>query len=170
MKNEFTHFGHVNKEGKLSIYDQEGFSEKIQEFFKGKSIELIICDRHYEFTNPMRSYYFGVIVPELQKAFQRSGVLKSRSEIDDDMRSLFLFYEVLNQGTGKYEKRIHTLRKDDTKVSVKMMKDFCEMCIIWCATNLDWAIAFPNEIFTYQDMTEGQRKAESARSLNSCTF
>ena len=170
MVNKFKYFGHVNSQGKISIYDKASFERKVQDFLKGKNVEFIIQERQYEFSNSMRSYYFGVIIPEIQKAFQMSGVLKSRSECDDSMRFLFLYYEVINEETGKYEKQIHTLRKDDTSVSSKMMKEFCEMCIIWCATNLDWAIPFPNEIFTFQDMTMNQRKSESARNLESSTF
>lgn len=166
MKNEFTAYGHVNSEGEFKLYDAEHFWKRIATSFSATNIEIVIREGHNEFSDGMRGYYYGIIVPEVQKAFEASGVIKSKKEIDYDLRDLFLYTETWNEEKGEFEKEYHTLRKDETKVDGKMMKGYCEKCIIWCITNLDWAIPYPNEVFTFQDMADQQRTAESARILD----
>lgn len=170
MKKEFQVNGHVNSEGKLSIYDTDAFKERIQKQFISMNVEIIVREGHNQFTDGMRGYYYKIIVPEIQKAFEASGVIKSRKVIDYDMRELFLYTEFWNQDKGEYEKEYHTLRKDETQVTGRMMKEYCEKCIIWCINKLDWAIPYPNEVFTFQDMTDKQRTSESGRILDPTTM
>lgn len=167
MDKEFTTYGHVNEDGVLSIYNRSVFISSIKDYYKNTSVQLVFSERFYQFSDKQRSYYFGVIVKEIQKAWLKSGVIKSLSKIDSEMRDKFLFYEELNEETGLFEKHIHTLKKGDTSVSKKMMKDYCHFCIIWCVQNLDWCIPFPSEDFTENDMTENQRES---RKIDKTTF
>lgn len=157
MPKEFTTYGHVDGEGKLSIYNKDIFTNTVKNHFKNTSVQLVFGERFYSFTDGQRSYYFAVIVKQIQKAWLASGVVKSLKEVDYDLRGRFLYFEELNEETGEYEKQLHTLKKGDTSVSKKMMREFCEKCIIWAVQNLSWAIPFPNEEFTVDDMTEHQR-------------
>ncbi len=153
---EFITYGHVDDQGKLSIYNKDAFSERLKSDFKKTTIEIIVRERFYQFTDGQRGYYFGVIVKEIQQAWKATGILKSISDIDQELRNKFLYYEVLNQDTDKYEKHLHTLKKHDTSVSAELMREYCECCIIWCIQNLDWAIAYSGEDFGEYDMTEKQ--------------
>jgi hypothetical protein len=147
MENEFTTYGHVDGKGKLSIYNQKGFIKKIHDYFKNSSIEILFKNRFYKFSDKARSYYFAVIVKEIQKGWLATGVIKSLKDIDLEMRDKFLFYEELNEETGMYEKYLHTLKKGDTAVSKKMMREYCDMCIIWSVQCLGWQIPYPSEVF-----------------------
>ena len=154
---EFVAYGSVDKNGKLSVYNQGQFVKNIREFYKNTSVEIVFKPRFYKFSDKARSYYFAVIVKQIQKAWLSTGVIKSLKDIDLEMRDKFLYYEEFNDETGLFEKYHHTLRKTDTEVSKSMMSKYCEMCIIWTAQNLEWAIAMPSEVFTENDMTERQR-------------
>lgn len=156
---EFIQYGHVNQEGKLVIYSQDVFIDKIRKHFIGSSIELVLRERSYHFSNKLRSYYFAVVIREIQKAYLATGVNKSCHDIDYEMRDKFLYYEEVDTDTGEYEKIIHTLRDADTTVTQSMMKQYIEMCIMWTAQALEWVIAYPNEFLEENDMTENQAHA-----------
>lgn len=148
--------GHVNKDSKLSIYNRELFLIQLQRF-KNTSVEIIIREKQNKFNDSYRNYYFAIIVSEIQKAYLSTGVIKSKKEVDDELRNLFLYEEIIDEETGEYEKILHTLKKGDTKVSSKLMKDFCELCIVYAAVNLEWAIPYPNEDLSIEKMTERQQ-------------
>jgi len=167
---EFVTYGHVDDDGIMSIYNKSVFKERLQKFFRKTSIELLIRERVYSFSDSRRSYYFAVIVREIQKAWMVSGIVKSLHDVDYEMRDKFLYYEELNHETGLFEKYLHTLKKGDTHVSKQMMKHYCELCIVWCITNLDWAIPYPSEDFNESDMTDSQRKFEGISDLGNNTF
>lgn len=161
MQKDFTTYGHVDRDGKLSIYNKSVFTNTIKKYFKNTSIQIIFSNRFYSFTDSMRSYYFGILVPEIQKAFLSHGIVKSKNDVDYEMRDKFLYYEVLNEEKGVYEKYNHTLKKGDTNVSRQMMRDYVEKCIIWTIQCLDWAIPYPSENFIDDDKTELQKKTEN---------
>lgn len=167
MSKELIKYGHVDDNGKLFIYQKDDFHSKIKSNFKKTSIEIILREKLYKFSDNRRSYYFGVIVKEIQKAWLSTGIIKSLKDVDIELRNKFLYHETLNEDTGLFEKTIHTLRKYDTSVSVKMMKDYCEHCIIWSIQNLDWAIPYPNEDFGPEDMTEKQNVINNGVTENS---
>jgi hypothetical protein len=170
MIQEVISFGHVNGEGDLALYDKKSFLTAIKSKLKNSSIELIARERFYPFSDAQRAYYFAVIVTETKKAFLSSGVLKSLKETDTFLREQFLFKETLNPETGNYEKEVYSLGNLNQEVSKKMMREFCETCIIFCITSLDWAIPFPNEIFGPNEMTEKQKNVSSGKTLKESTF
>lgn len=110
------------------------------------------------FKPSMRSYYFSFVVGGTQEAYRATGTLKSRAEIDLKFRDMFLYYEEVNADTGEYVKINHTLQLENTKVTDEMFLEFCLLCIMWVAVNLDWAIPLVVEDFCKKDMTDWQRK------------
>ena len=148
--------GHINNDAKLNIYHKELFLIQLSRF-KNTSIDIIVREKQNRFNDSFRDYYFGVIINEIQKAYLSTGLIKSKKDVDYEMRGLFLFEENVNEETGEYEKILHTLKKGDTKVSSKIMKEYCELCIIYAAVNMDWAIPYPNEDLTINEMTERQK-------------
>ncbi len=149
-------YGHVNQDGELSIYHRKDFVSKVKNDFKNTSVELIVQPRFKEFSDDHRGYYFGVVVKETQKAMRYSGNFMSLKEVDYFLRERFLYVEKFNDEEGEFVKELHTLRKGETKVSSTMMKEYCEMCIIFLAQWLNWPIPYPNEILT----NRSQKKAE----------
>ena len=158
-------FGHVDKDGRLVIYNRDLFIGAVKEHFKEMSIEFIIKERPYKLSDKLRSYYFAVVVKQIQSAYRSIGEIKSMHDIDYEMRDRFLYYEEFNEETGEFEKYLHTLRRDETKVSQKMMLAYIEDCIRWTAINLEWAIPFQSEEFTENDMTEHQQNIQSIKRI-----
>lgn len=148
--------GHVNKDSQLSIYNRELFLIQLSRF-NNNSVDIIVREKQSKFNDSYRNYYFAVIVSEIQKAYLSTGVIKSKKEVDDELRNLFLYEEIIDEETGEYEKILHTLKKGDTKVTSGMMKEYCELCIIFASVNLGWAIPYPNEDLTIDKMTERQQ-------------
>lgn len=158
-KKKYTTYGHVNSKGVLSIYNRSQLNKSLKEHFNGTSIELVITEKVYEFSDKMRNYYFAVVVKEVQKAWNYTGIVKTLKTIDSELRSMFLCKEFYNEDLGKWEFENHTLRKGETEVTQKMMSDFIEKVIIWSIQNLNWAIPYPSEQLTQEDLTEHQRQA-----------
>lgn len=170
MAREFTAFGHVNSEGILSVYEQKGFKDAIKNQFSSSSVEVVIRDRNYKFSDAQRAYYYAVVVTEIKQAYMVAGYLKSLKDIDSELKGMFLFYEDLDSETGEFEKVLHSLGNLNTQVSRSMMMDYCERCVIWCVTNLNWAIPFPSEIFGPNDMTNRQKQILSGNGVGISTF
>lgn len=170
MDKEFRTFGHVDGNGKLSIYNKKEFAEYVSDKFKNTSVELIVKERFYHYGDKLRSYYFAVVVNQIQSAFLSSGVIMAKQEVDQKMRSMFLYYETVDEESGKWEKHIHTLKKAETEVTSKMFIDFIQKCIIWTAQNLDWSVPFPSEDFGTDDMTEHQKNVKKIGVSDNSTF
>lgn len=161
---EITSYGHIDDEGKMSIYSREVFMQRAADYLSGKSIEIVVRERLYFFSEKMRGYYFGVVIPEIRKAYMSIGVLKTLHDTDYEMRDKFLYYEIIDEETGEYEKHLHTLRKGETQVSGRMMREYVDMCIMFAIQNLDWAIPYPSEEFTDDDKTEHQSRIERIKT------
>lgn len=170
MEREIIVYGHVNREGDLSIYNRDAFVKSIREHYKNKSIQITLTDRFYSFSDKHRSYYFGVLLRQIKMAWESYGVIKSMGDIDEEMRYKFLYFEELNVEKGEMERHIHTLKKDDTNVSKKMMREYIEKCIIWTIQNLDWAVPYPSEEFLDDDMTDHQQKTKNIGVNDKSTF
>lgn len=154
---EIKNFGHVNSEGSLLIYSRDLFLGNIQDHLKSKSIEIIVRERESDFSHNMRKYYFKVVIGELQKAFLSAGMHKTQKDIDYLMRDKYLYYETVDEDTGEFEKHLHTLKKDETQVTRRMFKQYIEDCIRFASQYLHWAIPFPHEILSEEDLTYHQK-------------
>ena len=134
----------INDKCKLLIYNIALFKKTLNSY-KGKEIEIIIREKKPVFSDGYRKYYYGIVIPEFQNAYKDIGVLKSKSDIDLELRWLFLHREVVNPETGEYNRELLSLKNSDTEVSTKTMSEFIEHCIIFAAENLNYVIPFPNE-------------------------
>lgn len=136
---------HMNDDLEIKIHSLYKHKNILDQYFKNSSIELTIRKKVYRFSDALRSYYFGVIIPELKKAWFNAGISKSEDQCDREMREKYLYYEEYVEDLDQNVKIIHTLRRSDTKVNNEMMKTYCHLCIIWAAENLNWQIPYPNE-------------------------
>lgn len=169
-KKTYTAYGHVDSDGKLSIYNKSLLNGNIREYFKSTSIVLTISEKTNEFSDNMRAYYFSVVVKQVQKAYRSTGVVKTLKEIDYELRGMFLINEVYNEDKGKWEQEPHTLKKGQTLVTYQMMRDFIDMVIAWSIQNLDWAIPYPNEQMEDNDYTQHQKLVEKVGVGYKSTF
>lgn len=157
---EIKAFGHVNGESELSIYSRDLFMSGLSHFNQS-NVEIIIRERFRPFSDQMREYYFAVIVREVQKAFRYVGVIKTLKDTDYYLRYLFLYTEEYDEETDQWSKTLHTLKKGESEVSMKMMKEYCDLCIIFSAQSLDWPIPFPNEELEHEEKMDRQKLEES---------
>ncbi len=169
-KKIYTTYGHVDSKGKLAIYNRDLFNRTIKDYFKSTSIELIISQKTYEFSDVMRSYYFAVVVKEVQKAYRSTGVIKSLKDVDSELRGMFLYNETYDEVKGVWETELHTLKKGDTLVTKKMMSEFVDLVIAWAIQNLDWAIPYPSENMDEDDFTEHQKNTMNRGNNYKSTF
>ena len=169
-RKEFISYGSVDSNGAMSLYNKDLFLNKLRDYFPRTNIEVVVREKGKELTHPLRKYYFSVVVRGIQEGYLAMGEIKSRDWCDKHMRELFLYTEDIDYETGEYEKNIHTLRAGDTSVTVKMMKDFIDLCIIWAVQSLDWAIPYPNEELDFSDMTDHQNKINNQNLDNKSTM
>ena len=73
MTEEFTAYGHVDSEGKIRIYHLDILQNALEQRFSRKSIIITYAERTYQFSDGMRNYYFGVLLPEMQRGFYDAG-------------------------------------------------------------------------------------------------
>ena len=106
----------------------------------------------------MRKYYFGSLLRELQKAFFAAGQEYGIDELDYIFRMKALYKEVYSEDHGRMVREPHSLKDSDSEVSIQMMSYYFEYIIRFAAQNLDWPIAFPNELLDSSDVTEAQMR------------
>jgi len=159
-KKTYTAYGHIDEKGVLSIYNRLLLDSTLKTYFKKTSIEIVFSEKTSAFSDNMRSYYFGVVVKEVQKAYLSTGVVKSLKDIDYELRGLFLYKEFYNENKGVWETEPHTLKKGDTEVTRQMMRGFIDMVIAWSIQNLDWAIPYPSEDMGKEDYTNHQKNSK----------
>ena len=145
MESEITVYGHVNKDGKMSLYNRDLFLQSIKENFESGLIELVVKKRFFPFSDKHRGFYFGVLLKHVQAGWKSYGTIKSLKQVDEELREKFLYWEEVDEETGEITKHIHTLKKSETQVTKSMMKEFVEHCIRWTAQNLEYIVPFPSE-------------------------
>jgi hypothetical protein len=165
LEREITAFGHINGQGQMQVYNRDKFASGLG-VFENTNIEIIVRERAYSFKDPYRNYYFGVIVKQAQLAFRNAGYVKSQRDTDYFLRDLYLYEEIYNEETGGWEKTALTLKKNDTTVTGKQMREYCEICIIYVMQALSWAIPYPNEELDNEDFTPTQRGLSPDKNLN----
>ncbi len=147
--------GVIGKDGKLRIYNREHFLNRCGNF-QETNIEVQVLERSNGFTDQMRKYYFTVVVPTMRNAFRYYGYEYSCDEIDSMLREKALYREEYNPDTDTWTKTIHRLSNNESTVSYQEFKDFLEWCIRYAALELNWSIAFPNEVLQREDLTDEQ--------------
>lgn len=107
------------------------------------------------------SYLHGVLIPEFRMALNSVGYdeVKNDDQAKMIMKSMFLTAQVVNVNTGEmisYVKDTHTL------TTIEMSTLFDEV-IKFCAENMNYQIAYPNEqlIINYEPIPDRPKNAET---------
>lgn len=144
MKDGFKVFGVVEKDGTFRVYNKGVFLEKVKRF-AGRYVELEMTERSNSISNPLRSYYFAVVVKEWRNLFHYLGDPRTVRDTDEFLRGMFLFKEEYNEESDTYSRELHRLSSAESEVTQIEFKFFIEQCIQFAA-EFDWPIPYPNEI------------------------
>lgn len=148
------HFGEIEN-GKLYIYDRDGFGKRIFDCPNQKVI-IEVHTRSGTISHQLRKYYFGVLLKEAQIAFWNAGYEYDLDTIDHTFRMKALYKDVFDDEQQRYRKEPHTLKDSETEVTMKQFIYFIEYIIRFLAINLDYVASYPNEILGPKDLTEKQ--------------
>lgn len=133
------------RKGKFMIQDKKRFTEQVQEMFPDQKVILIVKRDFENVSDKLRKYYFGPLLNHLQEAFRDMGDHRTKKELDDKMRRLFLVKDEVNHETGKITTIPRSLSKEKAEVSNDQMKSFIDQIIRFAVEHLDYGIAYPNE-------------------------
>ena len=148
MKRAFD--GKVSADGKMTVYDQEGFSRHYQQF-KGMGIRITV-EKGNKRTSPMNRYYWGVMIKQITKRLKELGTEINGKPVTDDDTHEFLkdkfiekkVFSVTNPKTGEIEERL--LRGSTTDMTtVSMPEEYWQPIQRWCAEFLGINIPDPGQ-------------------------
>lgn len=144
MKIEIEAKGFV-KDGQFIIQNKKQFADQVQEYFPDQKVIIIVKHDFTIVSDKLRKYYFGPLLGHLQEAFKDIGDHRSKKDLDDKMRRMFLIKEEVNPESGEIQVVPKSLSKDSAEVSNQDMKEFIDQIIRFTVEHLDYGIAYPNE-------------------------
>jgi len=86
-----------------------------------------------------------VVVPEVQRAYERLGERYTKEQVDIALRKTFLPVQNYNPVSDTWENGYRRLNNLETDVSPREFAAFIDEVIMWCAQELEWQIPTPNE-------------------------
>ena len=107
MRTEIEASGYITEKGEFVIRNKKIFLKEAQEKFLGKEVRLIIVDKFVKVSDKLRRYYFGIILGHLKQAFIDMGDPRTKTELDDKMRRLFLVKEEVNDDVQVHPSHSH---------------------------------------------------------------
>lgn len=145
MTTEIEASGFITEKGEFIIRNKKIFLNQAVEVFAGKEVTLILRDSFKSVSGNLRRYYFGIVLGHLKQAFKDMGDHKTKKELDDKMRRLFLTKDEINEDTGKIQTLPKSLSKEAEEVSNEDMKVYIDSIIKFTAEHLDYGIPYPME-------------------------
>lgn len=128
------------KNGKLSLYDREGFTNAIADMENaGGLLELTVFDSEDQDISQMRAYYFAVIVPHVMRGlYDAQGERFSFQETHDILKYKFFSRDVVDPETGEVFKVLLSLGE----AKKKEIPDFREKVLRLIEDSIFWADEF----------------------------
>ena len=127
--------GRIDK-GKVSFQNRPLFDQYIKSFKDGTLLEIIVKKFKETKSDPLRKYYFGVVMKLLS---EETGYTKD--EMHDAMKAKF---------ASTYGENdlliIQSVFSNKSKMSIEDKQDFIEQVKRWAATYLSLYIPDPNEV------------------------
>lgn len=90
-------------------------------------------------SNPQNRYYFGLVIPLIQKGIKDLGTELTKEEVHDFLKSKFNLIEVVNKNTGEYE----LFPQSTTRLTKETFSEFIEKIQRWSAEFLSMEIPDP---------------------------
>lgn len=138
--------GYITEKGEFIIRNKKLFLKDAQEIFKGKEVTLILRDSFKSVSDKLRKYYFGIVLGHLKQAFKDSGDIRTKKELDEKMRRLFLTKDEIDSETGKILTLPKSLSKEAEEVSNENMRSYIDSIIRFAAEHLEYGIPYPSEL------------------------
>ena len=139
MDLKHTYYGKVTDH--IKIYRSKEMQEMIVRNFAGKDIELTIQRKRKRRSLMQNAYYFGVVLPIVQKGLMDAGYKVSKESTHEFLKSTFFKQELVNEKTGEI---LNTIGSTTQMTTVQMMEYFAEITQ-WAAEFLNINIPEPGE-------------------------
>ena len=133
------------EDGKFTAWDSEGFREAFHSL-NGSAVRVSIENGNKR-SNPQNSYYWGVVVETIYKAFMERGDTFTREDIHAWIKEKWLakkMIQIVNPKTGEIETTMIPGSTTDL-TTVSMSEDFIEPIQIWAAEFLGVVIPDPDQ-------------------------
>lgn len=140
--------GYVKSKGgvmQFIISNKSNFMNQVIDNFADKEVLITVKEDFKGVTAKLRGYYFGPFLSELKAAFKQSGDIRTKTELDDKMRRLFLVKEEVNLANGEIEITPKSLSKEAAEVTNKELREYIGHVIRFTAEHLDYGIPYPGE-------------------------
>lgn len=131
--------GTISTDGKLSVYRQEDLMAWIKQN-KEKAIVLSLKIKRMKRSNPQNSYYWGVVIPLVQKAINEYGNEYDSEDTHEFLKKEFNYKEV-EIGDGYFIK----LPESTTKLNTAEFNEYKEKIQQFASQVLNIYIPDPNE-------------------------
>jgi hypothetical protein len=139
MELSLTYYGKVTDT--VKIYRSKEMTEMIIRNFSGKDIEVTIRRKRKRRSLMQNSYYFGVVLPIVQKGLMDAGYKVSKESTHEFLKATFFKLELINENTGEI---LQTVGSTAQMTTVQMMEYF-EDITQWAAEFLNVQIPLPGE-------------------------
>lgn len=127
--------------GKIPLHVSKGVGDVLKKM-DGKTVKIILQENRKKRSNPQNSFYYGVVIPEIQKMFADSGT-------DIDMQTT---HEYLKRYVGNLTKVLETpdgrkeiVTRSSTELNTIDWEIFIEKIRAWAAP-FGVLVPFPNEV------------------------
>lgn len=146
MTTEIEASGYITEKGEFIIRNKKIFLREAQDRFSGKEVTLILRDSFKSVSDKLRKYYFGIVLGHLKQAFKDLGEHKTKKELDEKMRRLFLTKDEIDPETGEIITLPKSLSKEAEEVSNENMRSYIDSIIRFAAEHLEYGIPYPSEL------------------------
>jgi hypothetical protein len=93
--------GFVAKDGRMSLYNRNGFVTEVGKHFKDCEVTVTVEKRQTERTVQQNRYYWGVIIPLIRNALRDAGYRATKDTAHRVIKHLFVQEELVNEQTGE---------------------------------------------------------------------
>ena len=139
MDLKLTYYGKVTDV--IKIYRSKEMQEMVIRNFAGKDIELTIQRKRKRRSLMQNAYYYGVVLPIVQKGLTDAGYKVSKESTHEFLKATFFKQELVNDQTGEI---LQTVGSTSQMTTVQMMEYF-EDITQWAVEFLNIQIPQPNE-------------------------
>jgi tRNA A-37 threonylcarbamoyl transferase component Bud32 len=125
----------------IKIHRQNDFKADVCRHFAGMDIVITVERKRRKRSLMQSAYYWGVVVPIVQKGLNDAGYKVSKEATHDFLKSTFNKQELINESTGEI---LQTVGSTAQMTTVQMMEYFAEISQ-WAAEFLNVQIPEPGE-------------------------
>lgn len=127
--------------GRLKIFRRAELIRDLTLYFEDTDIDIVFRKHYRKRTLPMNNYYWGVVIPCVQKGLQDVGYLLTAQQVHEYCKEKFAREIVENRETGEHL----DLPGSTAKMTTAEMMDYIALIRDWCEEYLNTHIPLPGE-------------------------